>query len=235
MNESENILEGFSTEEKSAYLGAIASLATVDRAASQEEVDHIKSLAQAAGLSDVQEEEIVNAARGVSGAELKGYLDVLQNSKAKFSLVADIITFAKVDNRYSEEEKKSIQQIANYLQIDEKQFSLLDQFVDKATQNPTAAEEVRKPGFLESLGLKNKFESAGINSGSFINGLLGMLGPLLLGKMLGGRSRSGGMLGQGRSAIPTGGGFGGLGSIFSMLNGSRTSGGIGKILSSILK
>lgn len=234
MKESEPILEGYSAQERTAYLGAIASLATADRAASQEEVDHITALAQAAELSDDQQEEIINAARGISGTELKQFLDVLQNSKSKFSLIADIITFAKVDNRYTEDEKRNIKQIATYLQVDENQFSLLDQFVDKATQHPTAGEEVRKPGFLESLGLKNKFESAGINSGSFISGLLGMLGPLVLGRMLRGRGRSGGVLSQSRSPIPSGGGFGGLGSIFSMLNG-RSSGGIGSILSRILK
>jgi uncharacterized tellurite resistance protein B-like protein len=235
MNEQETILEGYSPQEKTAYLGAIASLATADRVASQEEVDHLTALAQAAELSDDQQEEIINAARGLSGAELKQYLDVLQNSKLKFSLVADIITFAKVDSGYTENEKRSIKQIATYLHIDENQFSLLDQFVDKATQNPRGVEEVRKPGFLESIGLKNRFESAGINSGSFINGLLGMLGPLVLGRILGGRSRSGNVLGQGRNPIPSGGGFGGLGSIFSMLNGGRSSGGIGNILSRILR
>jgi uncharacterized tellurite resistance protein B-like protein len=235
MNDSETILEGYSSQEKYAYLGAIASLATADRAASQEEVEHITALAQAAGLSADQQEEIINAARGVSGTELKQYLDVLQNSKARFSLIADVITFAKVDNRYTEDEKKSIKQMASYLQVDDNQFALLDQFVDKATQQPTAAEEVRKPGFLESLGLKNKFDSAGINPGSFINGLLGMLGPLVLGRMLSGRSRSGGVLGQGRSPIPSGGGFGGLGSIFSMLNGRGAAGGIGSMLSRILR
>ena len=172
MNEQETILEGYSTQEKTAYLGAIASLATADRVASQEEVDHLTALAQAAELSDDQQGEIINAARGLSGAELKQYLDVLQNSKLKFSLIADIITFAKVDSGYTENEKRSIKQIATYLHIDENQFSLLDQFVDKATQNPRGVEEVRKPGFLESIGLKNRFESAGINSGSFINGLL---------------------------------------------------------------
>jgi len=235
MNESETILEGYSAQEKSAYLGAIASLATADRAASQEEVDHIKALAGAADLSDDQQEEIINAAMSISGTELKQFLDVLQNGKSKFSLIADLITFAKVDNRYTEDEKNSIKQIASYLQVDENQFSLLDQFVDKATQHPTAAEEVRKPGFLESLGLKNKFESAGINSSSFVKGLLGILGPLVLGQMLRGRGRSGSVLGQGRSPIPSGGGFGGLGSIFSMLNGNRSAGGIGSILSRILK
>ena len=235
MNDNETILAGYSTQEKSAYLGAIASLATADRAASQEEVDHIEALAQAADLSDDQQEEIINASKGISGAELKQYLDVLQNSEAKFSLIADIITFAKVDNRYTEDEKNNIKQIATYLQIDENQFSLVDQFVNKATQNPGAAEQVRKPGFLESLGLKNKFDNAGINSGSFVNGLLGMLGPMILGQILGRRGRSGSVLGQGRNPIPSGGGFGGLGSIFSMLNGAGSYGGIGNILSRILK
>jgi hypothetical protein len=104
MNESETILDGYSIQEKSAYVGAIASLATADRAASQEEIDHITALAEAAGLSGDQQEEIINAARGVSGSELKQYLDVLQNSKSKYSLIADVITFAKVDNRFTEDE-----------------------------------------------------------------------------------------------------------------------------------
>ena len=233
MNESETILAGYSVQEKSAYLGAIASLATADRVATQEEIDHITALATAAELSDDQQKQIINAATGVSGNELKQYLDTLQNSKSRFSLIADIITFAKVDNQYSDDEKKNIQAIAKYLQVDEKQFSLLDEFVDKATQNPAAADEARKPGFLESLGLQKKFENAGINSGSFINGLLGMLGPLVLGQILGRRARSGGGIGRGMAS--SGGGFGGLGSIFSMLNGRGTSGGIGSILSRILR
>jgi uncharacterized tellurite resistance protein B-like protein len=234
MNESETILQGYSTMEKSAYLGVIASLATADRVASQEEVDHITALAQAADLSEDQQEEIIKAAKGVSGTELKRFLDVLQNSKAKYSLIADIITFAKVDNQYGEDEKRNIKQIASYLQVDDNQFSLLDQFVDKAAQHPAPTEEVRTPGFLESLGLKNKFENAGINSGSFVSGLLGMVGPFLLGRMMAGGNRSGGFRSMGRSPIPSGR-MGGLGSIFSMLNGGGSYRGMGGMLSRVLR
>ena len=41
-----SILDGYSDQEKGAYLGAIASLATADRAASQEEVEHLEELAR---------------------------------------------------------------------------------------------------------------------------------------------------------------------------------------------
>jgi uncharacterized tellurite resistance protein B-like protein len=231
MNEAQNIFQGYSDQEKVAYLAAIASIATADRSATQEEVDFLQSLATAADLPQGQDQEIVNAAMGISGDELKKALDALQNSKLKFSLIADIITFAKVDQRYSEEEKASIKKIADYLKVDQNQFSLLDQFVDKATQNPSATGDGQRPDILESLGLKNKFDNAGINSGSFGGGILAMLGPLVLQQILGRSGRSGGMFGQNRS----GGGFGGLGSIFSMLNGRGGYGGIGNILSKILK
>ncbi len=233
MSELENIFQGYSDPEKVAYLAAIASVATADRSATQDEVDFLRSFANAVNLPRGQDEEVINAAMGITGEELKKALDVLRNSKLKFSLIADIITFAKVDKHYSEEEKGSIKKIADYLQIDQNQFSLLDQFVDKATQTPPVNEELQRPGILESLGLKNKFDNAGINSSTFGGGILAMLGPLVLQKILGG-SRSGGFFGPGRRSLPSGG-FGGLGSIFSMLNRGGGYGGIGSILSKILK
>ncbi|MEJ7642954.1 MAG: TerB family tellurite resistance protein [Chryseolinea sp.] len=233
MNESEKIFQGYSDSEKVAYLAAIASVATADRSATEEEVDFLRSLAKAADLPQGQDEEVINAAMGISGEELKKALDVLQNSKLRFSLITDIITFAKVDQRYTAEEKESIQKIAGYLKIDPAQFSLLDQFVDKATQSPVTSGEGQRPNILESLGLKNKFEGAGINTSGFGGGILAMLGPLVLQKIFGGRS--GGMFGQGGNTMGSSGGFGGLGSIFSMLTKSGGRGGLGNILSKILK
>src|SRR5687768_3588417 len=99
---STSILEGYSDQEKGAYLGAIASLATADRSASQEELEHLKTLADAASLSDQQTDSVVRAGTELSGEELKKCLDVLKTSNLRFSLVADLIAFAEVDNNYSE-------------------------------------------------------------------------------------------------------------------------------------
>jgi uncharacterized tellurite resistance protein B-like protein len=220
MEESENILAGYSDQEKGAYLGAIASIATADRSATEEEIEHLCALAQAADLSPTQEAAVVRAAQEISADELKRCLDILNKSKLKFSLIADVITFAKVDKSYTPEEKENIKKIADYLQVDHEQFSLLDQFVNKATTSNADPAEVRKPGFFESLGLRDKFENAGMNVNSLSKGLLGMLGPLVLGSMISGglRRRGNNMFGQNRMSVPSGGGFGGLGSIFSMLS-----------------
>jgi uncharacterized tellurite resistance protein B-like protein len=207
MEQSENILTGYSDQEKGAYLGAIASIATVDRSATEEEVEHLRALAQAADLSPEQEAAVVRAAQELSADELRNCLDILKKSKLKFSLIADVITFAKVDKTYTPEEKANIQKIADY------------QFVNKATDSKADPAEVRKPGFFESLGLKDKFENAGMNVNSLSKGLLGMLGPLVLGGMLGrGLGRRTGRQGFGQYGMPASRG-GGLGSLFSMLSG----------------
>ena len=54
MEETPKILEGHTDREKGAYLGAIASIATADREASPEELEHMAQLCDAADLSEVQ-------------------------------------------------------------------------------------------------------------------------------------------------------------------------------------
>ena len=241
MEQSEKILNGYSDHEKGAYLGAIASIATADRSATEEEIEHLKSLAEAADLSTEQEAAVVRAATELSGDELKKCLDVLKNSDLKFSLVADIITFAKVDKNYSAEEKTNVEKIAQYLEVNHNQFSLLDQFVNKTTKqeinkNP---EEVRNPGFFESLGFKDKFQKACIDVNSLSRGLLSIVCPMILANMVTGgmRRRSGfnTQFGQNRQPIPSGGGFGDLGSLFSILNSGKGYRGMGSILPKLFR
>jgi uncharacterized tellurite resistance protein B-like protein len=241
--QSKSVLEGYSDQEKGAYLGAIASLATADRSASPEELAHITDLANDAGLSEVQQESVLRAAKELSGEELKRCLDILKTSNLRFSLVADLIAFAESDSDYSAEERENVQKITEYLGINKSQFSLLDQFVHRAGESSKSPEEIAKPGFLESLGLKDQFSAAGINVGSMGRGLLGFLGPMLLGGMLGrmgGRGNTRGGLGMNRTGgmgIP---GMGGFGSLISMLGGRRrTTGvpgsGLGGMLGRILR
>ena len=236
------ILEGYSDQEKGAYLGAIASLATADRSASEEELQYINGLAEAASLSEAQTQSVVRAATELSGEELKHCLDILKESNLRFSLVTDLIAFAESDSNYSEEERRSVEQITEYLGVNKTQFSLLDQFVHRTAETHRSPEEVVKPGFLDSLGLKDQFTNAGINVNSLGKGLLGFLGPMLLGGMLGrmggtrGRGNMGG-LGGGMS-IPGMGGMGGFGSLISMLGGRRrtpTQPGLGGLLGRIFR
>ncbi len=269
--EQTTILDGYSDLEKGAYLGAIASIATADRSASEEEKAYLKALCQSANLSDEQTEMISETAdTPITDEELKRCLDVLKTSDLRFSLVSDIIAFAQSDHTYSEEEKQSVQKIAQYLGVNPQQFSLLDQFTKKAVEEaPKHAEAIQSEqttpgGFLDSLGFGDKLKSAGINSNSLLKGALGIIGPIVIAKMLsgGGRSGGGGLLGglfggnSGGGLLGGGGLFGGSGGLLgggggllgggggllgggggllgNLLGGGRGFGGAGNLLSRVL-
>ncbi len=251
MENTDKLLKDYSDPEKGAYLGAIASIATADHEATEEELDYIKTLAQSADLSPEQEERVVRAGKEISANELERCLDILKTSDLRFSLVTDIISFAKSDGKYSEDEKKNIEQIAQHLDIDENQFSLLDLFVKKSSDSGKSGEEVTKPGFLSALGLDDKFKSAGIKTSSLTKGLLGIVGPMLIAKMLSGGGR-GGMMGGRGGMLGGRGGIGGMlgntmasgglsnrqpgiGSLISMLSGGRGYSSMGNILPNILR
>ena len=251
MQETVTILEGYSDEEKGAYLGAIASLATADRQASEEELSYLEALSESADLSDEQKKLITDAANSqMSDADLKRCLDVLKKSELRFSLVSDIIAFAEADQSYSEDEKQTVQKIAQYLGVNQQQFSVLDQFTKKAVQEaPMQAEALQTQqtsptNFLDSLGFGDKLKNAGINSNSLLKGALGILGPIILGRMLSGGGRRGGgmggMFGGGSSMGGLGGGLlgglmgGGGGLLGGLLGGGRGFGGAGGMLGRIL-
>ncbi len=251
--QSESVLTGYSEREKGAYLAALASLSTADRQASQEELDHLREIARAAGLSPQQEEFILNSATDISGEELKKCLDVLKTSQLRYSLITDLIALAKADENYTEDEKENIEKIATYLGVNHNQVDVLDEFVIKAAEKDPSPEQAQSSGFLDSLGMRDKFSKAGLNlGGGQGGGLLGMLGPILLGgiaaKALSGRRRSGGgmfgggglgggLLGGALGGM-LGGGMGGLGgglgSILGGLNRSRNSRSMGGMLGRIL-
>jgi uncharacterized tellurite resistance protein B-like protein len=243
MEQTEKLLKDYSDVEKGSYLGAIASIATADRTASEEELEYIRTLADSADLSPEQKEAVERAAIELSGEELKHCLDNLKGSDLRFSLVTDLIAFAESDQNYSPEEKANIEKVAQYLNINKQQFSLLDQFVKKTTEVKAEPEQMQQQGFLGSLGLEDKFKGAGINFGSLTKGLLGIAGPMILGSLvsrgLGGR-RGGGGLGGGLGGMLSGGlggmfGGGGLGSLTSMLNGGRGLGSTGGLFSRLLR
>lgn len=227
MERAEIILDGYSDLEKGAYLGAIASLATADRVATEEEKEYLRELCQAANLSGQQKEFVIRAATEITEEDLDKCLDILKHSELRYSLVTDLIAFGKSDENYSEEEEKNVKKIADYLGVGEKQFSLLDQFADKAGEAEIKPEETGDNSFLSSLGLNEKLQKAGINPGSLIKGLLGIAGPMILASLLNGRRRSSSGLG---GAVATGG----LGSIIGMLSGGRGLGSTGGILGKIL-
>lgn len=251
MENAQTILQGSSEMEKGAYLGAIASIATADRQATPEEVEYLSALAEAAGLGGEQREAVITAANEINDEDVIRCLDVLKNSDLRFSLVADLIAFAKADNEYSEAEQKNIQKMADYLGVNKEQFSLLDSFAEKAKTASTgntapastapaavntltgSGQEPEETDFLSSLGLKDKMQSAGINGSSLLKGLLGIAAPMILAKMMSGGRNRGGMFGGGGGMFGGGGGMfgGGGGGMFGNSGGGMFGGGLGSIFS----
>ena len=252
-----SVLTGYSEREKGAYLAALASLSTADREASQEELDHLRELAHAAGLSQQQEEFILQSATSISGEELRKCLDVLKTSQLRYSLITDLIALAKADESYTEDEKENIEKIAKHLGVNTTQVDVLDEFVNKAAEQDPTPEQAQSSNFLDSLGMREKLSKAGLNlGGGSGGGLMGMLGPFLLGGIAAkalGRRRPGGVGGGmlGGSGGGLGGGLlggvlgsvlgggmgglgGGLGSILGGLNRGRNNRSLGGMLGRIL-
>jgi uncharacterized tellurite resistance protein B-like protein len=245
---SQTILTGYSAHEKAAYLGALAALATADREANEEELGHLREIAHAAGVTSDEEQNIIEAAKDTTGNNLKKCLDTLKGSDLKYSLITDLIVLAKADDSYTEDEKGNIEKVARYLNVNQNQFSVLDQFVNKAAEEQHTPEEFANPNFLKSTGMQEKFGNAGLNIGSMGKSIFGFLGPLLLGSIagraLGGRRAGGlgglggGLLGSMLGGAASGGrvvpgGMGSLGSLISGLNRSR--GNVGGMLGGLFR
>lgn len=242
MQQSEKLLKDYPDLEKGAYFGAIASIATADESATEDELEFITGLCEAAELSAEQMRFVLDAAKTpMAEADLHRCLDVLKESDLRFSLITDLIAFAESDQNYTAEERANVEKIAQYLNINQQQFSLLDQFVKKTKEAQPTAEQAAQPGFLDKLGLGDKMKNAGINTGSLMRTVLGIAGPLLLASIfrrrgagigmgggLGGMAGGlGGMLGGGLMA-------GGIGSVIGMLNGGRGIGRSGGLLGRVL-
>jgi len=259
METDNQLLSEYSEQEKIAYMSAIASIATADRQATDDEVEFLQALCTTAHLTDAQQNQVLNAARDASNATLHSNLGVLQNSQLRFSLITDIISFAKADGQYTAEEEARIQDVARYLGINQQQYSALSQVAETVERAQEQGTDVTQPQFLQSSGIGNTLQQAGISSG-MMKGLLGLVAPLLIGRMFGGSAgvgRAGGVIGGGILGTLLGSGVlgnilggstagqssGGLGSIFNMLRGGRggynsgglgSGGGLGSVLGSLL-
>jgi uncharacterized tellurite resistance protein B-like protein len=231
---SEIILQGHTDQEKAAYLSAIASIATADKVASPEEIEYISGLCDAANLQDPYRQTVLNAATELSGEELKRSLDTLKNSELKYSLITDLMAFAKADSNYSEDESQYVQKVAQHLGVNQQQFSLLNQFAENVKPGEIPEKEGEAAGFLS--GLKEKMQNAGINPGTLFKGLIAIAGPILLAKMFSrGRSGSSGGMFSGLGGVLAGAGIaGGLSSLIGMLSGGKGLGSSGGLLDRVL-
>lgn len=223
----------FPTEQRAAYLGAIASLTTADREASEQEVAFLSELAQQTGLTQDEAQTVVDAALDPHTDALQKNLAVLRNSDLRFSLLHDLLAYAKSDGNFSIEEQKSIESLASSLGVSHDQFQAVGNF-----------QQAQATGGDVS-GAASALRSAGVpaQSNGFLGPLIATLGPIVLQQILSrsGRSASvrepaGVLGGLGRS--PSGGGL--MDILGSVLGGAQgggrlsAGGGLADVLGSVL-
>ncbi|RYU77819.1 TerB family tellurite resistance protein [Hymenobacter persicinus] len=226
------LLQNYSDQEKAAYLSAIASLASADREASAAEIEFLQQLAHTAGLSGGATQQVLTAAKDSSNESIKQNLDTLRGSDLRFSLVTDLISFARADGAYSNTEEEMVNKIAAYLGINQEQKQVLETVVDQAASVPHDASDPAKQGFLS--GITDKLGSVGIPKGALMAGLLGVVAPMVISRVMGG-NRQPGMMGGSMGGGSTmggllGGAMGGGSSMGGLLGGLLGGGLLGNVL-----
>jgi len=219
------LLQNYSEEEKTAYLGAIASLATADRQGSGPEVQFLQALAQQMGLSAGATQQVLSAAQDATNQSIQQHLDVLKNSDLRFSLVTDLISFARVDGAYSNEEEAMVGKMAQYLGINPEQKQTLETVVDQAASVPHDPQDPAKEGFFNRIS--DTLSNVGIPKTALMTGLLGVVAPMVISRVMGGGQSQNG---NGQSS---GGGLLGGGSLGGLLGGAANSG-LGGMLGGLL-
>jgi uncharacterized tellurite resistance protein B-like protein len=201
------LLQNYSEAEKTAYLSAIAALATADRQASAPEIEFLQRLAQQAGLSGGAAQQVLAAAQDSNNQTIQQNLDALKGSDLRFSLITDLISFARADGAYSNDEEAMVSKMASYLGVNAEQKATLENVVDQAANVPHDAQDPNKQGFLSGLG--DKLSNVGIPKGALMAGLLGVVAPMVISKVMGGGGSSAGY-GQSQPSGTMGGMLGGL-------------------------
>ena len=230
------LLQNYSEDEKTAYLSAIASLATADRQASPAEGQFLQALCQQAGLSAESTQQVSASAQSASNEGIQQHLDVLKNSDLRYSLVTDLISFSRADGAYSNDEEAMVDKMSQYLGINQQQQQTLETVVDQAAAVAHDPQDPAKEGFFSSIG--DKLSSVGIPKGALMAGLLGVVAPMVLSKVMGGGSSNantgyGDQSGYGNQS--SSGGLGGLlsGGMGGLLGGAAQSG-MGGMLGGLL-
>ena len=223
------LLQNYSEAEKTAYLSAIASLATADRQASGAEGQFLQALAQQAGLSGGATQQVLAAAQDASNQSIQQHLDVLKGSDLRFSLVTDLISFARADGAYANDEEAMIGKMSQYLGINAEQQHTLETVVDQAATVAHDPQDPGKQGFLSGIG--DKLSSVGIPKGALMAGLLGVVAPMVISRVMGGGQRQdtnpgGGLMGGSMGGLLGGAANSGLGGLLGGLLGVGMLGGL---------
>ncbi|MDJ0366131.1 TerB family tellurite resistance protein [Hymenobacter sp. H14-R3] len=213
------LLQNYSEPEKTAYLSAMAALATADRQATAPEAEFLQRLAQQAGLSDGAIRQVLSAADSANNQTVQQSLDQLKSSDLRYSLITDLISFARADGTYSPGEEEMVGKMAAYLGVNPEQKQALESVVDQAASVPHDAQDPGKQSFLSGIG--DKLSSVGIPKGALMAGLLGVVAPMVISKVMGGGNNNSGQPQQHSGSLGglLGGAMGSMGGGGSSLGG----------------
>ncbi|MGB3618280.1 MAG: TerB family tellurite resistance protein [Catalinimonas sp.] len=249
MTTQSHLLSGYGDREKSAYLGAVATLAMADSKVNEDEIEFLRGLGEGANLPAAETEQIIRSANQPSTADLRRDLDTLKNSELKYAFIGDVVAFAKSDGKYTQEEAQGIGEMATYLGLSQAQFDAVADFVDQSNAaGGSPSNAFTANGFddnqfnnqLRGNGFADRFNQLGIPPNA-MKALLTVAAPIVLGQLFKNRPArnptatrgtqvgGGGLLGSllggfaGGQAARTGGGLGSLASILSGGRGYRSS------------
>ncbi|GAB2945888.1 hypothetical protein GCM10027048_08720 [Hymenobacter coalescens] len=225
----EEVFSQYSEPEKTAYLSVIASMATADRQASQAEGEFLTQMAQVMGLSPQSTQQVMQAAQDSSNEAIKANLDQLRNSNLRYSLVTDLIGFARADGAYANDEEAMVNKISTYLGVNQQQVQTIENVVAQTQQAQAQQPEQAPQGLMDSLG--DKLRSVGIPPQAALTGLLAVAAPMVLSRVMGGnRGGMGGMMSGGGLGGMMGGGGAGMGGLGGLLGGLMGSGALGGLM-----
>lgn len=232
----EEVFSQYAEPEKTAYLSVIASLATADRQASHQEGEFLSQMAQVMGLSPQSTQQVLQAAQDSTNETIKANLDQLRSSNLRYSLVTDLVGFARADGAYSNDEEAMVNKISQYLGVNQQQVQAIENVVSQTQQAQTQQPEQAPQGLMDSLG--DKLRSVGIPPQAALGGLIAIAAPMVLSRVMGGnRGGMGGMMGGmggmggGLGSVLGGGGMGGMGGgLGGLLGGVLGSGVLGSMM-----
>lgn len=232
-NQDVQLLKDYTDNEKGAYLGAIASIASADREASEQELQFLAALSDTAHLSEESKQAVLSVAQDPKNLSVQKCLDVIKNSDLRFTFITDIMGFAKADGNLSGEEEQLIKGMADYLGVNKEQYGVLKQFVEVADESARKGEVVQPQALGGQTaaepegGFDAMLKKVGIPSNGLMKGVLAIAAPLLISKILMGNRRGGMMGGMGGmgGGLLGGGLLGGL--LGSVMGGGISRGGMG--------
>ena len=227
----EDVFNQYSEAEKTAYLSVIASMATADRQASQQEGEFLSQMAQVMGLSPQATQQVAQAAQDSTNESIKANLDALRGSNLRYSLVTDLVSFARADGSYTNDEEAMVNKISQYLGVNQEQVQTIENVVHQTQQAQQQQPDQAPQGLMDTLG--DKLRSVGIPPQAALGGLIAVAAPMVLSRVMGNRGGGGlgGMMGGGGlGSVLGGGGSSGMGGLGGLLGGVLSSGVLGGMM-----